>query len=72
MPFSLGGKRCLGERFALQKAVLILAMVMQRFRLELAPGQNIQPQFLGTWQPNMLRMVVQSREGPGPEVAESW
>jgi cytochrome P450 len=42
---------CLGNRFALVEAVLVLAMVAQRFRLDIDPGLRIEPQPLLTLQP---------------------
>ncbi len=41
----------LGNRFALVEAVLVLAMVAQRFRLDVDPGLRIGPQPLLTLQP---------------------
>lgn len=43
-PFGGGPRRCLGEHFALQEAQLIVAMVAQRYRLQLVPGHPIIPQ----------------------------
>jgi cytochrome P450 len=41
-PFALGPRKCIGEAFAMMEARLILAAIMQRARLELAPGRLIQ------------------------------
>jgi cytochrome P450 len=42
-PFGGGPRLCIGRPFALQEAALVLAMVAQRYRLELAPGYVARP-----------------------------
>jgi cytochrome P450 len=42
LPFALGPRKCIGESFAMMEARLILASIVQRTRLELAPGRPIQ------------------------------
>jgi cytochrome P450 len=42
-PFGGGPRLCIGRPFALQEAALVLAMVAQRYRLELEPGYAIHP-----------------------------
>ena len=44
MPFSEGPRRCIGSGFALIEAVIVLAMVVQRFRLRLKRGHRVMPQ----------------------------
>jgi cytochrome P450 len=51
MPFSYGPRVCIGNNFALTEAVLVLAIVLQRYRLELAPGAKVTPQPLATLKP---------------------
>jgi cytochrome P450 len=43
MPFGGGARICIGNRFAMMEAVLILATVAQRFRLERQSGRPVQP-----------------------------
>jgi len=40
-PFGGGPRQCIGNGFAMMEAQLALAMMAQRYRLELAPGQSV-------------------------------
>jgi cytochrome P450 len=50
-PFSGGPRQCIGESFALIEAQLIAAMVLQRYRLGLTPGQQVEPEVHLTLRP---------------------
>jgi cytochrome P450 len=50
-PFGGGPRQCIGNTFALVEAQLILATILQRFRLELAPGWKVEPEPLITLRP---------------------
>ncbi len=41
LPFGAGPRQCVGERFAMMEAKLVVAMVVQRYRLELEPHQTL-------------------------------
>jgi cytochrome P450 len=41
-PFGDGPRICIGTHFAMMETVLILATVLQRYRLELAPGYRLE------------------------------
>ena len=41
-PFGGGKRICIGQNFALMEATIIIALISQRFRLELLPNQNIE------------------------------
>lgn len=43
VPFSLGARVCTGQQFGLTEAVICLATLAQRFRLELRPGHAVMP-----------------------------
>ncbi len=44
LPFGAGPRTCIGNSFALLEAKIILAMVVQRYRLELVPGHRSEPE----------------------------
>jgi cytochrome P450 len=61
-PFGGGPRGCIGSRFALQEAVLLLATVARRFRLTSVPGHEVVPVPSITLRPaNGVRMVVHAR-----------
>ncbi len=61
-PFSAGDRHCIGEGFAWQEALLILATLLERWRFELVPGQRIWPRPSVTLRPNTgIRMIVKAR-----------
>lgn len=41
-PFGGGPRVCIGNHFAMMEAVLIMAMVVQRYHLELLPGERLE------------------------------
>ncbi len=42
-PFGGGSRACIGNNFALMEGMLVLATILQRFRVELLPDQDIVP-----------------------------
>ena len=50
-PFSGGPRQCIGNEFSLLEATIILAMVTQRYELNLAPGIHIVPDSSFTLRP---------------------
>jgi cytochrome P450 len=62
LPFGGGPRICIGNELALMEAQLILATVLQRFRLQLVPGHLVEPE---------LRVTLRPRRGV-PMTVHSW
>ena len=61
-PFGGGPRQCIGNNFALMEAQLALAILAQRFRVRLVPGQQIVPQPVITLRPrNGIRVFLERR-----------
>jgi cytochrome P450 len=61
-PFGGGPRQCIGNTFAMMEAVLLLAIIAQRFRLELVPNQHVRPTPYVTLRPEPgIRMVLRRR-----------
>ncbi|HEX2573558.1 MAG TPA: cytochrome P450 [Polyangia bacterium] len=43
LPFGIGPRQCIGNNFALFEGVLLLSMLIQRYRVKLLPGQRVEP-----------------------------
>ncbi len=59
IPFGGGPRVCIGQNFALMEAQLCLAMLVQRFRLELVPGHKVEPRpMISLRAGNGIRMAI--------------
>jgi cytochrome P450 len=65
-PFLGGLHQCIGNEFALLEMCLIVAMVLQRFDVELIPDQAIRPKAALTLRPSAPVRVVLKRDSPNP------
>lgn len=60
-PFGVGPRACIGGRFAMIEAVVVLATVLSRFDFELVDSQDIDPVWRGTLRPSRpIRAMVSS------------
>ncbi|HZN67095.1 MAG TPA: cytochrome P450, partial [Tepidisphaeraceae bacterium] len=64
-PFLGGPHQCIGEGFAMMEATLVVAMVAQRFRLELAPGAEVKPKPMLSLRPDGGVPMVAERVSGG-------
>ena len=64
LPFGAGQRMCIGNSFALLEATLVAALVARRYRLELVPGQNIEPEPLITLRPSEGIQTLARRRKP--------
>lgn len=61
-PFGGGPRVCIGAGFAMMEATLLLAVIAQRFRMRLVPGQRIEPLPSITLRPkNGIRVELEER-----------
>jgi cytochrome P450 len=65
LPFGAGPHQCIGNNFALLEARIILATLLQRFRVGLVPGQPVEPKPGITLRPRhgIVMTVAQVSEG---------
>ncbi len=64
-PFGGGPRMCIGTHFAMMEMQLIVAMVAQRFRLHLPPGQPVDLVSLATLRPrHNLMMTLKQQRNP--------
>lgn len=61
LPFLVGSRSCIGQRFALMELACILSVLVPRFKLRLVPGQNIRPKLTVTMRPYPSLMMEVER-----------
>jgi cytochrome P450 len=72
LPFGGGPRTCIGNAFAMMEAQIILAMIVQRFRLELPPDEVVELAPLITLRPKRgLRMTRRPQTTLSPPRAAS-
>jgi len=61
-PFGAGVRQCIGESFAWMEGVLVLATLLEKWRLRLVPNQRVEPQPLITLRPKYgMKMRIERR-----------
>ena len=64
-PFGGGPRVCIGNHFALMEATLVMASIMQRFHVELLPGQRLELKPSVTLrQKRALKILIRDAEQP--------
>ena len=67
VPFGGGSRTCIGMRFGQLEIRAVVALLLQRFRLELQPGRTMTVRQMPTLSPRGgLEMVVRERGAPTP------
>ncbi|MER5863390.1 cytochrome P450 [Kitasatospora sp. NPDC002040] len=64
IPFGAGARRCIGERFGLAEAVVILATLVSRWQWEELPGSDARPVAAVSLRPRGLRVLLTERTEP--------
>lgn len=67
LPFSIGPHVCVGASMAMMQLTIAVAVLAQRFRFRLVPGQRIEPTAWINLRPREgIRMTVEPRGGTAP------
>jgi cytochrome P450 len=61
IPFGAGAHKCIGDAFGMNQAVLVLASIAARWRMESVDGEKVRPTLGMSLHPNRLRMRAISR-----------
>ena len=69
LPFGAGPRQCIGNQFALIEAQLIVATLVQGYRLHLVPGTRVEPWALITLRPRFGMPMMIERRAPWPIAA---
>lgn len=65
VPFGAGPRQCIGMGFAQIEAQMLLARIIQRFRLELVPGHRVEPEPVVTLRPRAgIKMRLRRQAAP--------
>ncbi|MCQ0021628.1 cytochrome P450 [Streptomyces somaliensis DSM 40738] len=62
IPFGAGSRKCIGDSFSWTQATIVLATVLQRWRLRPAPGHTPKAAAAAMAHPDHVPMIVSARE----------
>jgi cytochrome P450 len=68
-PFGAGPRHCIGEQFAWAMMTVVLAEVVRRWNLRLAPGARVREMPWATINPNRMPMIASRVHRPRPSEA---
>ena len=70
-PFGGGGRVCIGRKLAMMEGALIIARILQAFRLNLVPGQRIEIEPMITLRPKYgIQMTIHNAAQPATGAAQ--
>jgi cytochrome P450 len=62
IPFGAGQRQCIGRDLSLMETQIVLAMLLQRFRIAAVPGRVVWPKLGATYVPNGLHVFLEPRQ----------
>ncbi|NBM17238.1 cytochrome P450 [Streptomyces sp. GC420] len=68
-PFIMGNRKCIGDKFALTEAILVIATILARWSLQMIPGAKREPLPEATLGPGPLPMRLSRRAAAGGAAA---
>jgi cytochrome P450 len=61
VPFGAGQRQCIGRDFSIMEAQIILAMIVQRYKVAAVPGPALAPKLSSTLKPSRGVLVQLAR-----------
>jgi cytochrome P450 len=66
LPFGIGPRTCIGNHLAMAEVAMTAAMILPRYALSHAPGNQVKPIWRATLQPKGGLPLVRGRLTPSP------